>query len=359
MKKHLKHRGQAIAVFICSLVLIQSVFPAYAENEQALQNKSSDLQSELDGINKELLSISNEISSAEMQVEITNGAIMKTKDSLVEAEANEAKQYADMKARIKYMYEVGNATILEMLFSANNMSDFLNKADFIQNISDYDRDMLTALQKIQKDIADKKDLLEKQQDSLTSLQAGLQSRQSDLIQKANATSTDLTSYHAQLEKLRADKAAQLAAEAAAKAAAAAQAQNNSGGTNNSIINNGTTNVTAGDLDVFAAILDCEAKYEYNFMLAVATVIMNRVESSLFPNSIKEVIYADGQFDPVRTGKLDAVLAKGASPLAYTVAQDAINGARLAAVADCYFFLYAGTAGRPGVNIGDNLFFPSW
>lgn len=362
MKKHLKHRGQAIAVFICSLVLVQSVFPAYAENEQDLQNKSSDLQSELNGINEELLSISNEISSAEMQVEITNGAIMKTKDSLIEAEANKAKQYEDMKARIKYMYEVGNATILEMLFSAHNMSDFLNKADFIQNVSDYDRDMLTALQKIQKEIADKKVLLEKQQDSLTSLQSGLQIRQNELIQKANATSTDLTVYHAQLEKLRADKAAQLAAEAAAKAAAVAQAQNNSGnpgGNNNSIINNGSTNVTAGDLDVFAAILDCEAKYEYNFMLAVATVIMNRVESPLFPNSIKEVIYADGQFDPVQTGKHAAVLAKGASPLAYTVAQDAINGARLAAVADCYFFLYAGTAGRPGVNIGDNLFFPSW
>ena len=100
-------------------------------------------------------------------------------------------------------------------------------------------------------------------------------------------------------------------------------------------------------------------YDYDSMLAVATVIMNRVQSPLFPNSITEVVYAGGQFEPVWTGRLDAVLASGASDLAYTVAQDAINGARLAAVSDCYYFLYAGATDRPGVNIGNNLFFQSW
>lgn len=369
MKKRLKHRGQAAAVLICSLVLILSVSPVYAENEQSLENKTSDLQNQLDGINKELLSISNDISSTEMQVEITNGEVMRTKDSLTQAEANEAKQYEDMKTRIKYMYETGNSTMLEMLFSAQSMSDFLNKADFIQNISDYDRDMLNALKKTQKDIADKKEILEKQQDSLKSLQSNLQKRQSELTQKANATSTNLAAYNAQLQKLRADEAARLAAESAARAAAAAaEAQNKTtsnsqsssgGGNSNTVINNGPASVNAGDLDIFAAILDCEAKHDYDSMLAVATVIMNRVESSVFPNSIKDVVYADKQFEPVSSGKIDMVLADGPSQLAYTVAQDAINGARLAAVADCYYFLYAGTAGRPGVNIGDNLFFPSW
>lgn len=72
-----------------------------------------------------------------------------------------------------------------------------------------------------------------------------------------------------------------------------------------------------------------------------------------------VIYASGQFEPVWTGRLDAVLKKGPTSLSMQVAQDAINGARLAAVADCYYFLYAGSTNRPGVNIGNNLFFPSW
>ena len=51
-----------------------------------------------------------------MQVEILNGEILKTSDNLKQAEENEAQQYEDMKSRIKYMYEHGNATLLEMLF---------------------------------------------------------------------------------------------------------------------------------------------------------------------------------------------------------------------------------------------------
>ena len=95
------------------------------------------------------------------------------------------------------------------------------------------------------------------------------------------------------------------------------------------------------------------------MLAVATVIMNRVNSGRFPNSISGVVYASGQFAPVWTGSLDRVLKQGPRSLSIQVAQDAINGARLASVADCYYFLYAPSTTRTGVVIGDNVFFTSW
>ena len=91
-----------------------------------------------------------------MQVEILNGDIDKTEDDLKEAEANEEKQYQDMKSRIKYMYEHGNSTLLEMLFSAESMSDFLNKADFIENLSEYDRNALENLKETHQQIADHK-----------------------------------------------------------------------------------------------------------------------------------------------------------------------------------------------------------
>ena len=321
-----------------------------------------------------------------MQVEITNGEIQRTKDSLAEAKANEARQYDDMKTRIKYMYETGNATLLEMLFSAENMTDFLNKADFIQNISNYDRDMLVQLQKTRKEINDKKETLEDQQTSLVKIQKDLEKQQDELEQKAKETSTDLETYQAQLAQLRAEEAAKAKAKAEAEAKAKAEAEananisggNHSGGGSNSgntdggnsgggsgggyddtVVNGGASNIGGSDLDVFAAILDCEAMHDYNSMLAVATVIMNRVNSPIFPNSITDVVYASGQFEPVWSGRLDSVLSSGPSSLAYNVAQDAINGARLAAVQDCYYFLYAGATDRPGVNIGNNLFFQSW
>ena len=109
----------------------------------------------------------------------------------------------------------------------------------------------------------------------------------------------------------------------------------------------------------AALLDCEAHHDYDAMLAVATVIMNRVEDPRFPNTIKGVIFAKGQFEPVWTGRLDAALDRGPTSLAVEVTEDAVNGKRLASVADCYFFLYAPYTDRDGVIIGDNVFFRSW
>ncbi len=61
-----------------------------------------------------------------------------------------------MKSRIKYMYEHGSATLLEMLFSAENMADFINKADFIEHLSEYDREALDDLKKVYKKIEDQK-----------------------------------------------------------------------------------------------------------------------------------------------------------------------------------------------------------
>ena len=61
------------------------------------------------------------------------------------------------------------------------------------------------------------------------------------------------------------------------------------------------------------------------MLAVATVIMNRVESSRFPNSISGVIYQSGQFTPARSGKLARVLSNGKiSSSCYQAAAEALG-----------------------------------
>lgn len=349
MKSCWKRRGQALAALLCSLALIGSIFPAYAEDIASLENKTSELQNQLDGINEELLAISDEISSTKMQIEISNGEIQRTKDSLAIAEANEQKQYEDMKTRIRYMYESGNASLLEMLFSADNMTDFLNKADFIQNISDYDREMLDELRKTQQEIETQKNTLETQQKSLVDLQKDLETRQQELNKKAAETQTDLAAYTAQLEQRRQEEAQRLASSM----------QTGNIVTDTTVSTTNPVSVSDSDLEVFAAILDCEAMHDYTSMLAVATVIMNRVNDSRFPDTVSGVVYASGQFEPVWTGRLDAVLSNGASELAYTVAKDALNGARLSAVSDCYYFLYAGATSRPGLNVGNNLFFQIW
>lgn len=399
MNLHTKRRLKAGVALLCSATMTFALATPYsfADEKETLENKTSDLQSQLAGINQDLLKISDEISDTQMRVTIVNSEILRSEDELTISQQNEDQQYENMKSRIKYMYENGNSNMLELLFSAESMSDFLNKADFIQNISQYDRDMLSELQNIHADIENQKMALQNQQASLNNLENELQQQQAALQQKADETSTDLAQFQAQLQQIREQEAAKAAAEAAAKAQqeAAAKAQqqaqasanasssgnttssnttNNSGSANSGSSNPGSSNsgnnasggstnnsgssANKSDLDLLAAIIQCEAYQNYDSLLAVATVIMNRVYDSRFPNSISGVVYAAGQFEPAFSGRLEYVLNAGPTSLSYQVAQDAINGARLAEVADCYYFLYAGT-GHSGINIGGNVFFPSW
>lgn len=394
MNLHTKRRLKAGVALLCSATMTFALATPYsfADEKETLENKTSDLQSQLAGINQDLLKISDEISDTQMRVTIVNSEILRSEDELTISQQNEDQQYENMKSRIKYMYENGNSNMLELLFSAESMSDFLNKADFIQNISQYDRDMLSELQNIHTDIENQKMALQNQQDSLNNLENELQQQQAALQQKADETSTDLAQFQAQLQQIREQEAAKAAAEAAAKAQqeAAAKAQqqaqasanaSSSGNTTSSNTTNGSGSANSGssnsgnntsggttnnsgssanksDLDLLAAIIQCEAYQNYDSLLAVATVIMNRVYDSRFPNSISGVVYAAGQFEPAFSGRLEYVLNAGPTSLSYQVAQEAINGARLAEVADCYYFLYAGT-GHSGINIGGNVFFPSW
>ena len=330
-----------IALF-CSVAIGFSTLPAFADGDvESLEDQTSALENELADINQDILSLNDEITTAEMQIEILEGEIGRTSDALAEAVEDEEQQYEDMKTRIKYMYENGSASLLEMLFSAENMADFLNKADFIEHLSEYDREALEELKSVHQEIEDQKTALEEQQASLQTLQADLQTKKTELQAKADETSTNLAEVQAELEKARQEEAR--AAEE----------------TSGSVTSGGSINASADDITLMAALLDCEAIHDYEAMLAVATVIMNRVESPRFPKTIRGVIYAKGQFEPTWTGRLDAALRRGPTSLARQAATDAVNGKRLAAVANCYFFLYAPYTDRTGVNIGNNLFFERW
>lgn len=79
-----------------------------------------------------------------------------------------------------------------------------------------------------------------------------------------------------------------------------------------------------DLTLLACLVQCESG-SYEGQLAVANVVLNRVNSSKFPNTISDVIYAAGQFGPVKSGKLAARLEKGPSATALQAATDALSG----------------------------------
>lgn len=103
--------------------------------------------------------------------------------------------------------------------------------------------------------------------------------------------------------------------------------------------------------LLAALIFCEAGNQpYAGKVAVGAVVMNRVESSRFPNTIKGVIYQSGQFTPAMTGKLARVLASGSIPgSCYEAARDALSGA--SPVGNALFF----NTGSGSFKLGDHYF----
>ena len=101
------------------------------------------------------------------------------------------------------------------------------------------------------------------------------------------------------------------------------------------------------------IRDRAGSTDYDGMLAVASVVMNRVNHRYYPDTITGVIYQSGQFSPVASGKLDKVLKRGIKSSCLEVAKDAIAGKNN--VGDCLNFR-AASSGHSGIVIGGNVFF---
>ena len=375
MNPKLKRRFRSLTALASACILSISVLPAHAEETiDSLRDKTSTLQNELNGLNTELSSISADVDNILTQITETTAQVEQTKTELGEALANEEQQYNDMKMRIRYMYEEGKTAMLDTLFSAISMADFLNKADFITKVSEYDRAMLEKLQDTREEIAAKEQALELQQQELLTLQAELTAKKDALASRISTASGELSAYSAKLEQaIAAEKAAQealakkaeeekqAALEQAQKEEAEQQAQQKPSrpdpdDSGNSDHSGNSHPADQSDLDLFAAILQCEAgTRDYDALLAVATVIMNRMESSKYPDTLHGVIYQSGQFSPTWNGSLDKVLKKGAVSLCYTVASDALGGARHPDVRNCYQFR-ASYTGHQGIVIGGNVFF---
>lgn len=77
--------------------------------------------------------------------------------------------------------------------------------------------------------------------------------------------------------------------------------------------------------LLAALCQYEAGGSYEGALAVANIVLNRVRSGRYPNTIRDVIYAKGQFGRARSGALDKYLVKGPSAACMRAAQDALAG----------------------------------
>lgn len=356
MKKRLKAFSRTTIALLTAALVCSPFTKAYADDTvDSLEKQTNGLQNQLDSLNQDLTSLSAEITDLASKIEDTDASVQKAELDLAAAKLDEQLQYDAMKKRIKYMYETGNTSLLQIIFSSESMGDFLNKAEFVKNITEYDRNMLDELQKVHELVAKKDSDLKAEQASLAEMKTNLDQQEQELNDKISSTSGELQASSEALAKAKEAQAA--AAQTAANNTSSSSGNTDSGSSGgNTTITVPDTPAETTDLVLFAAILQCEAGgYNYDGILAVATVIMNRVASPLYPNTISGVVYQSGQFAPTWDGSLSRVLQRGPVSLCYQVAQEALGGARLASVSGCYQFRSAST-GMSGINVGGNVFF---
>ena len=213
------------------------------DNEKAVQGKLSQVKQML----KEVQNIKNELDQAMVEadakledlndsieiltsdISVLEGNIEVTQGELEEAIRAKEHQYELMKKRVQYMYERGNKSYIEMLFTAGSFTEFLNTAEFVNKISKYDRNMLEAYMDTVKSVQDKKAELERQQEDLKSKydelivqQQGVEQEMEEKQDAINLYTADINNKEAAIKEYEAYIAEQKAVVEAMEAAILAE-----------------------------------------------------------------------------------------------------------------------------------------
>lgn len=347
-----------------------------AQNEKTqAENKLDRIQENVDKLNSDRVSLQTYMDELNEQLDLAYGKlaeidtirqtkeeeIEQAKKDIEEAETLQVTRYEEMKQRIRFMYEKGNESYLTLFFSAKSFSDMLNKADYIEMINQYDRDMLQKYQDTEREIKKKKSQLEDSVKTLAVLEKEASDSVAEIFAETKEASKNMAQYREEIQKQE-EKAlayekqiseaetdiAVLTAQYKEELRISTEAQ--------ALVSRDLSDVVfnAGDLDVMAAIIECEAGGEsYTGKVAVGAVVLNRVRSPKFPSTVLEVIMQNRQFSPVASGRFALVLARGANESCYQAAQDAMAGA--SPVGNCLFFRTP-IPGLTGMQIGGHIFY---
>lgn len=210
-----------------------------ADDLQDAQNKASQQQDQIDAAQaekdkllEELDGIVSDMEKTKKDIEAKQEEISKKADELDAARIDENNQYNSMKLRIQYMYENGNGQFIETLLESQSIAEFLSNAEYISQISEYDRNMLVEFQNIVAQVEDQQEELEAENAELEKLQTDLQDQQAELEGLISSKSEEIAGLESELSETNA-KIAELKAAAEEQArlqreAAALQNSTNSG-----------------------------------------------------------------------------------------------------------------------------------
>ncbi len=219
----LRNKIRTITAGLLAGCLCFASFPMVAgavRSIREIQEEQENLQKELDALDSELVDLLTEIAELETEIAENEAAIATTEQELVLAQEAVDKQYADMKVRIRYMYENGNQNIMSVLLESGSISDFLNRVEYMNSVYTYDREKLDNFQAIRGEIEEMKIALEEEREDLRIAQSSLDARQTELNVMIAEKEGEMDDVEEELAKAKEAAARQAELERQAAAAAA-------------------------------------------------------------------------------------------------------------------------------------------
>ena len=331
-------------------------------NLENLKGEQNSLKGQLNNLNGQLTEVSNNLSDLEQQIADKEQEIADTQASLEEAKATEAWQYECMVIRVRDMYERNETSYINALLNAQSFDKLLNAADFFERIAAYDQKKLQEFEENRKLIEEEEARLQAEKTELDSLKVAAETEKSKVSGLISQTSNSIAKYAGDISeaeqralayeqeiKQKEENLETLRKKLAEEIAMSQKAANATWRDISDI------SFEEGDRYLLANLIYCEAGGEpYDGQLAVASVVINRVRSSVYPNTVVGVIYQNKQFSPVASGRLELALATNkATSRCYQAADEAMSG--VTNVGNCVYFRTP-VEGLTGINIGGHVFY---
>ena len=166
---------------------------------ESLRSKKNDKEAYLTELNSQMEELKETLAKLERQYEEKQSELKLVQTELSDAEVLKEQQYEDMKLRIQYMYENGESSYIELLFSAQSLADFLNKADQISAIAEYDREMLEEYEKTIQIIEEKELQVQEEEAAIAQLQSEYEEKEEEVALLVEDTYIQIREYESEIE----------------------------------------------------------------------------------------------------------------------------------------------------------------
>ena len=163
-----------------------------------LESAKGELETYIVKLDGDLTVIEENIDMLTDELEKKQEEIDETKLKLEDAIWQSQQQYGLMKKRIQFVYEKGQKSNVEMILNATSFADFLNRAEYVARLSEYDRNMLDRYVETTQKITDIKTELEKEEAELTEAKGDLESEQDALEELISQKEIQIRTYQSDI-----------------------------------------------------------------------------------------------------------------------------------------------------------------